>query len=270
MLIYSMSVSVDGYIADREGGFGWTVPSDELFRFHTAQVPEPAGIYLGRRLYETMQVGRRSVAARQRARAAFPDVWCAISKVVFSRTLDSVQGMPGSPRPRWQRRPLRRWARPTRTSRSAAPVWPRRLSSSASSTNCAYSAIRSSSVAGRGLLLVPAAFTWPTVWPRTDPPWDPALVYPPSGIAELWAPDERDDTALEALLGRRRARILLELERPASTLDLSKRMGVSPGGISEHLGVLRRARLVVGRREGRRVVYARTVRGDELARGSSG
>jgi hypothetical protein len=26
MLIYSMSVSVDGYIADREGAFGWSVP----------------------------------------------------------------------------------------------------------------------------------------------------------------------------------------------------------------------------------------------------
>jgi hypothetical protein len=43
-------------------------------------------------------------------------------------------------------------------------------------------------LAGRGLLLVPAVFTWPTVWPRTDPPWDPALVYPPAGIAE---PDRR-------------------------------------------------------------------------------
>ena len=32
MLIYSMSVSVDGFIADREGGFGWTVPSEEQFR----------------------------------------------------------------------------------------------------------------------------------------------------------------------------------------------------------------------------------------------
>jgi hypothetical protein len=31
VLIYSMSVSVDGFITDREGGFGWTVPSDELF-----------------------------------------------------------------------------------------------------------------------------------------------------------------------------------------------------------------------------------------------
>lgn len=122
-------------------------------------------------------------------------------------------------------------------------------------------------LAGRGLLLVPAAFTWPLVWPRTDPPWDPALVYPPPGLAELWTPDEDSEDALGELLGRRRARILLELARPASTLDLSRRMGVSAGGISEHLGVLRRSGLVVGRREGRRVVYSRTSRGDELARG---
>ncbi len=32
-----------------------------------------------------------SVAARHRVRAAFADVWSAIPKVVFSRTLDSVQ-----------------------------------------------------------------------------------------------------------------------------------------------------------------------------------
>jgi len=42
MLIYSMSVSVDGFIADREGAFEWTPPSDELFRFHTALVSELA------------------------------------------------------------------------------------------------------------------------------------------------------------------------------------------------------------------------------------
>ena len=45
-------------------------------------------------------------------------------------------------------------------------------------------------LAGRGLLLVPAAFTWPLVWPRTDPPWDPALVYTLPGVGKLWAPQE--------------------------------------------------------------------------------
>jgi dihydrofolate reductase len=56
MLIYSMSVSVDGFITDREGAFDWTPPSDELFRFHLAQVRELGGYLLGRRLYETMLV----------------------------------------------------------------------------------------------------------------------------------------------------------------------------------------------------------------------
>jgi hypothetical protein len=51
MLIYSINVSVDGFIADREGAFGWTVPSEELFRFHISQVRELSGYRLGRRLY---------------------------------------------------------------------------------------------------------------------------------------------------------------------------------------------------------------------------
>jgi DNA-binding transcriptional ArsR family regulator len=119
-------------------------------------------------------------------------------------------------------------------------------------------------LAGRGLLLIPSAFTWPRVWPRTDPPWDPALVYPPTGIGDIWKPAEPDDGALESLIGSRRARILQELDRPAATLDLAARMRVSAGGISDHLSVLRRAGLVTRRREGRRVVYARTLTGDAL------
>ena len=93
MLIYSMSVSVDGFIADRAGAFGWTAPSEELFRFHLAQVGELGGYLCGRRLYESMLVWETDPAMRDNElRAAFADVWCAIPKVVFSRTLDSVQG----------------------------------------------------------------------------------------------------------------------------------------------------------------------------------
>jgi dihydrofolate reductase len=93
MLIYSMGVSVDGFIADREGAFGWTVPSEELFRFHIAQVSELGGFLLGRRLYETMLVWDTDPSLREdELGAAFADVWCALPKVVFSRTLDSVQG----------------------------------------------------------------------------------------------------------------------------------------------------------------------------------
>ena len=55
MLIYSMGVSVDGYIADREGMFGWTVPDDEQFRFHLDQVRGLGSYLCGRRLYEAAQ-----------------------------------------------------------------------------------------------------------------------------------------------------------------------------------------------------------------------
>jgi dihydrofolate reductase len=93
MLIYWMSVSVDGFIADREGAFGWSAPSEELFRFHIAQARELGGHLCGRRLYETMLVWETDPSLRENELdAAFADVWCAIPKVVFSRTLDSVQG----------------------------------------------------------------------------------------------------------------------------------------------------------------------------------
>ena len=88
-----MSVSVDGFIADREGGFAWTAPIEELFRFHLALVSELGAYLCGRRLYEAMLVWETDPSMRDsETGAAYADVWCAIPKVVFSRTLDSVQG----------------------------------------------------------------------------------------------------------------------------------------------------------------------------------
>ena len=93
MLIYSMGVSVDGFIADREGAFGWTTPSEEQFRFHIEQVRELGGYLCGRRLYETMLVWETDPSMRNsELDVAFADVWCAIPKVVFSSTLDKVHG----------------------------------------------------------------------------------------------------------------------------------------------------------------------------------
>ena len=65
MLIYSMSISVDGFIADREGEFAWTAPSEELFRFHTALVSELGGYLCGRRLYEAMLVWETDPSLRE-------------------------------------------------------------------------------------------------------------------------------------------------------------------------------------------------------------
>lgn len=115
---------------------------------------------------------------------------------------------------------------------------------------------------GRGLLLIPSVLAW-SVWPRVDPPWDPALTYQPPGVGDLWL-QATDGGSLDELIGRRRATLLRSLERPASTLALSRRTGWSPGGVSSHLAVLRRTGLVVRRREGREVVYSRTAAGEAL------
>ena len=93
VLLFSMSVSVDGYIADRDGAFAWNVPSDELFAFHLARVRGLGAHLCGRRLYEAMLVWETDPSLRDtELRAEFADVWSALPKVVFSRTLDSVQG----------------------------------------------------------------------------------------------------------------------------------------------------------------------------------
>jgi dihydrofolate reductase len=93
VLIYSMSVSVDGFINDRAGAFDWSGPDEEQFRFHLAEVSGLGAYLLGRRLYETMLPWETDPSMRgNELWAEFADVWCALPKVVFSRTLDGVQG----------------------------------------------------------------------------------------------------------------------------------------------------------------------------------
>jgi DNA-binding transcriptional ArsR family regulator len=121
-------------------------------------------------------------------------------------------------------------------------------------------------LAGRGLLLVPSAFSWPEVFTVTDQPWQPSLVYPPRGVGTLWESGYSPDAsaALAALMGRSRARILSELDRPASTVELARRLGTGPSLISQHLSVLRAAGLVSSHRQGRVVLYDRTAAGRTL------
>lgn len=88
-----MSVSLDGFINDRDGAFGWSIPSDEQFAFHIEQVAGLGCMLCGRRLYETMVVWETEPSLRgSAAGAAFADLWCALPKIVFSRTLAGVQG----------------------------------------------------------------------------------------------------------------------------------------------------------------------------------
>jgi dihydrofolate reductase len=92
-LIYSMTVSLDGYITDSDGGIDWSVPDDELFLFHTQQEQE-IGVHLcGRRLYETMLYWETAEESLLPAdQVEFAHIWKALPKIVFSTTLESVVG----------------------------------------------------------------------------------------------------------------------------------------------------------------------------------
>ncbi len=123
----------------------------------------------------------------------------------------------------------------------------------------------------RGLLLVPSVFVWPKVTTMTLEPWQPTLAYPARGIGMLWSPEDANTPpdALERLVGRTRATLLTALDSPRSTTELAGELGLTPGGVSQHLGVLRDAGLVCGRRVARSVLYLRSSEGDTLV-GASG
>jgi DNA-binding transcriptional ArsR family regulator len=122
------------------------------------------------------------------------------------------------------------------------------------------------SIAGRGLVLLPSLFAR-GAQPLIDPLRPPTLIYPARGRATLSeTPPPPTDTALVRLLGRPRARLLLLLAEPASTTELSHRLNVTPGAVSQHLAVLYDAGLLSRTRSGRIVRYARTPLGDDLCR----
>ncbi len=114
-------------------------------------------------------------------------------------------------------------------------------------------------LAGRGLLLMPSVFIWPSTAVMLDPPWQPMIVYPARGIGALWqAPSAEAREAIARLIGRTRARILTSLSDPTATTVLARQLGLSAAGVSSHLTALRDAGLVTARRDRHRVLYERT------------
>ncbi|MFJ6756146.1 MULTISPECIES: dihydrofolate reductase family protein [unclassified Streptomyces] len=91
---YSMGVSLDGYIVGPDGGFDWTTPDEEVFRFWIDEI-RGVGVHLmGRRLYETMLYWE---TADQDPSLGDPELewaslWNPLPKVVFSTTLSAVEG----------------------------------------------------------------------------------------------------------------------------------------------------------------------------------
>jgi DNA-binding transcriptional ArsR family regulator len=113
---------------------------------------------------------------------------------------------------------------------------------------------------GRGLLFLPTLFLSKLGACLEDSPVY-ALIYPARGIA---APLPPAGDGLATLIGRNRARILLDLAMPGTTTQLAALLGLAVGTVGEHLTALHDAGLLTATRTGRSVLYQRTPLGDAL------
>jgi dihydrofolate reductase len=93
-VIYSMGVSLDGFIAGPGGEIDWSAPDEELHRFHNEQTRELGAHLCGRRLYEEMlywETADRDPSATEIV-VEFARIWQGLPKIVFSHTLEQVEG----------------------------------------------------------------------------------------------------------------------------------------------------------------------------------
>jgi dihydrofolate reductase len=91
-LMYSAISSLDGYVADADGGFDWSVPDDEVHAF-VNDLMRPIGTHLyGRRMYEVLVAWETMDTGPDQPPVVrdFAHVWQAADKVVYSRTLQSA------------------------------------------------------------------------------------------------------------------------------------------------------------------------------------
>ena len=88
-LIYSTLASLDGYIEDADGNFGWAAPDEEVHAF-VNDLERPIGTYLyGRRMYEVMTFWE-TADDPEPVMVDYAAIWKAADKVVYSRTLGAV------------------------------------------------------------------------------------------------------------------------------------------------------------------------------------
>jgi dihydrofolate reductase len=93
-LIYSMTMSLDGFIAGPNGEIDWSAPDEELHRFHNRQVQELGAMLCGRKLYQEMtywETADENPSAPEHE-LEFARIWKAMPKIVFSTTLEKVEG----------------------------------------------------------------------------------------------------------------------------------------------------------------------------------
>jgi dihydrofolate reductase len=93
-LIYSMGVSLDGFIAGPNGEIDWGAPDEERHRFHNEETRELGAHLCGRRLYEEMVYWETAheKPGISETELEFARIWKKLPKIVFSGSLEHVEG----------------------------------------------------------------------------------------------------------------------------------------------------------------------------------
>jgi dihydrofolate reductase len=97
-LIYLITTSLDGYVADNDGNFEWAMPSEEVHAFVNDIVRNVGTSLMGRNMYEIMKVWDTiptegtggPMDGPSEAMNDYAKIWRAAKKIVYSTSLSDV------------------------------------------------------------------------------------------------------------------------------------------------------------------------------------
>jgi dihydrofolate reductase len=92
-VLYSMNVSLDGYIEDPNGSIEFSAPDDDVHRMANEQARQASAFLFGRRLYEVMEEAWTAAASLHDlpdVEAEFARAYVKTPRIVFSDTLENV------------------------------------------------------------------------------------------------------------------------------------------------------------------------------------
>jgi dihydrofolate reductase len=97
-LIYLITTSLDGYVADKNGDFEWAMPSEEVHAFVNDIVRNVGTSLLGRNMYETMKIWDEiptegtsgPMDGPSEAMNDYAKIWRSGKKIIYSTTLSDV------------------------------------------------------------------------------------------------------------------------------------------------------------------------------------
>jgi dihydrofolate reductase len=94
-LIYLLNTTLDGFVEAPDHSLDWTVIDDELHSFFNEQERSTAASLYGRGMWETMSPYWPTAESDPEATAVMKEygrIWVDTPKIVFSSTLESVEG----------------------------------------------------------------------------------------------------------------------------------------------------------------------------------